>query len=237
MLAISCKKPKCPPTDPCLNTVRVTALERELYGLGHFSYTDPNQTMYYLKAVNWSDYAARIRPGQQYDIAYKEVPCKDNGYTYEGNGIARGGCFIPQRKCIIITCLKEVKQKGCFETLINPPSDEKLKGQIISTTGIAGETLNARMGFSGCTENDCAYQLHLLLETDNTMKPLYKPVFMAEPVNTGKEVTCMAYFEKDVCFDLSALKQWCLLQNRSMPNGVTIRLNVNGTYTDLTYMP
>lgn len=232
----SCKKPKYPPVDPCVNPYTVTAIDTGMYIYGQFTLTDKQNNTFYLNAINWNEYAHKVVPGRQYKIGYVETECKDDVFAFTYN-IAKGGCFLPPRKCIILKCLMEVKQTGCRESIINPPNFNEESSGAVSSSGIVGNSLYAKVGFSGCSGDDGNYfKLHLswIPERCGT-PPRQNDVFLAKAVNNYDGVTCMAYFEKDVCFDLSAVKNYYMARNSQMPKSVIIRLMVGEQSKDFIY--
>lgn len=221
-----CRKPK-PKEDPCKNPVQVTALDLSQYSFGHFN----NQGMY-LYAVNFSNYANQVVPGNEYQISYVEVQCNDAANRC-GNGIAAGGCF-PQKHCIRITCLKPIAM-NCLGSVLNPANFSELHSSMIDVYGINGRSLKARAGFSGCSETNYS-NLRLHLQLVPTTGPTSSHVWNAKIAyaNAG-DFMCQAYFEKDMCFDLSAINNYYMLLNMTPPKEVAIRFVKDEENFDFPY--
>jgi len=243
----SCRKPKDPvkPKDPCANKKLVSALDAGYYYWGHFEITDQNNDNYWLHAVNWSSYSAQVIPGRQYRIAYTEVPCsEDRDYTNNkaGRNPLYGGCFARPLKCIRITCLEDVKPctlpRSCLFSEVNPLTfgDElsyAQKGLLIS-----GDEMKVKIGFSGCDRSQINNFKLLLQETRlRCPDPKIDRVFLAKAI-TNNDMICQAYFEEDVCFDLSALRTYMMNEQFDMSKPVVIRLMYNNdTDQDFIYKP
>ncbi len=226
-----CRKQPKHPQDPCKKPFTVMAVEKEYHYWGHFRMTNPDNSDVYLYANNWNQYASKVIPGRQYRIGYREVPCKDNeGCGDKMYGIREGGCIVYPKKCIMILCLEEFR-KGCFETLVNPFDYDDMHSQAISSTGISGNSLNATVGFSGCSPDQANFKLYA--EQVPVMSPI--DVWNVKAVNMDRGITCQAYFTKDVCFDLSAIKNHYKLMNTIPPANVRIRLLIGSEYKEFTY--
>ncbi len=209
----SCRKPK-PKNDPCNNSVQVTALSADANTFAHFSKQDDN-----LFAVNFSSYANQIIVGNDYQISYIEVACVEN-YGRCGT-IAPGGCF-PLRKCIQITCLKPVAM-NCLGSELNPNGFDEVNNCMLNLYQVQGRSLKARAGFSACSEA-ASSNLKLYLQLLPNAGPSNQQVWLAKIAYPQTDIyTCQAYFEKDLCFDLSAINNHYMLLNMTPPKDVTIR--------------
>ena len=221
----SCRKPK-PNNDPCKNPIQVTALNADANTFAHFSWQDDN-----LFAVNFSKYADQIIVGNEYQISYVEVACVDN-YGRCGT-IATRGCF-PNRKCIQITCLKPVAL-NCLGCELNPKGFDEVNNCMLNLYQVQGRSLKARAGFSGCSEDNSS-NLKLYLQLLPNAGPSNQQIWLAKvayPEN-GTYI-CQAYFEKDLCFDLSAINNYYMLLNMTPPKDVTIRFVKDKESFDFPY--
>lgn len=227
LLMFSCKKPPIP-KDPCKNTHLVTATTSSEFQLGHF--LDANGK--YLNAVNYYDYASRIQEGKQYQLGYRVTQCFTRCGTIKGqDGIREGGCVI-QPECIEITCLKEVPNQ-CNRTQVDYPGFDDLFSQHFEDVSIQGNTLNAKIFFSGCSENDIANMMLLLQEEQVTVGAM--PVLTAKFTDIRNGYICQAYFERKACFDLSPIKNYYYLKSTPSPESVIIRLVRDSETKDLVY--
>ncbi len=221
----SCKKPKDPPQDPCANKVMVTALQQDYYHWAHFEKSGPNGTAVWLYAVNWNDWSSKVVPGKSYRIAYKEVKCPDDHMSNKTMN-----CFAYPLTCIKVTCLEPVNyttepSSSCLGSEINPPAfgdyfTHALKGQKIN-----GNQLRLRMGYSGCDRSQMKkFRLALQEVRYRCPEPKMDRVFMAKVV-TDDNTVCQAYFEEDVCFDLTPLRTYMLNeQSYDFSKPIVIRL-------------
>lgn len=234
----SCRKPVEPkPSDPCDHTVLVTALDPQYYYWGHFSLVDKTNVERWLYAVNWSDYSAKVTPGEQYFIAYEEVKfnlyCGDNK-----NADWCGTQSAHPLKCIKILCLKPAAP--CKEPLNCQPTsfDQDIfntgNTEALNGIRIEGNSLKVKLGISGCGPNVGKFKL--------VLKELYLAsagsdyVFLAKAINTDLTL-CDAYFEKETCFDLSELRTRLMSKNYA-PAKAIIRLQLrDGSMQDFEYAP
>lgn len=235
VLAVSCRKPDKPkPQEPCKNLVTVTAISPvETGDRGQFLYDAPDGQRYFLNAENWSDYSARLVYGVQYKMAFREVPCRKCGTTTEqGNGIREGGCLVFPVKCIRILCVQEIK--GCFETRMNVADYDNEISQCNSVAGINGDKLQVNISYSGCSADD---KLNYTLDLQEMYRRCIggSPIYEAKVVNQFKGYTCKALFTRDICFDLTPLKNYYMLMNSLPPKEILIRVLINGQYQELTY--
>lgn len=234
VLAISCRKPDKPkPGEPCKDLVTVTAIDpSESGGRGQFLYDDPDGQRYFLNAENWTDYSSRLVPGVQYKMAFKVVPCRKCATTEPVNGIRIGGCIVYPTKCIRILCLQEIK--GCFETRPYVPEYDNEISACNSIAGISGDKLQMNVMYGGCSSTD-----NLTFTLDLQQMPRRciggSPVYEAKAVNQFKGYTCKALFSRDVCFDLTPLKNYYMIMNSLPPETILIRILVGGQYQELTY--
>lgn len=226
-----CKKQPREPKDPCRNAVTVIATETGYYNSGHFKTGNPAGGEIYLKAANWDQYSSVVVPGRHYKIAYKEVPCIEDHYKTQGNSIREGGCVVYPSKCIIIQCLQELKVTTCFNTKLNPLDYDDAGSSASSSSGITGNSLNAYVGFSGCSENDGKFVLYARQYPDYNQRA---PIWEVKAVNTNNGITCQAYFQKNVCFDLSPIKDMYATMDINVSE-VIIRVLTGNGYTDYTY--
>ena len=209
----SCRKPKHN-NDPCKNPIQVTALNADANTFAHFSSQDNN-----LFAVNFSSYANQIVVGNDYLISYVEVACVEN--SGRCGTIAPGGCF-PLRKCIQITCLKPIAM-NCLGCELNPKGYNEAYNCMMNLYQIQGRSLKARVGFSGCSEAS-SNNLKLYLQLLPNAGPSNQQVWAAKVVCPENDTyICQAYFEKDLCFDLTAINNHYMLLNMTPPKDVTIR--------------
>lgn len=221
----SCRKPK-PNNDPCRNPIQVTALSNDANAYAHFSGPEGH-----LFAVNFSHYANQIMEGNEYQISYVEVACKDK-YDRCGS-IAVGGCF-PQKKCIQITCLKPIAM-NCLGCELNPKGYNEIYNCLMNVYQIQGRSLKTRVGFSGCSEANSS-NLKLYLQMLPNAGPSNQHIWVAKvayPDNSA--YICQAYFEKDLCFDLTAINNYYMLLNMIPPKDVTIRFVKDKESFDFTY--
>ncbi len=230
----SCKKPKpCPKEDPCKNTELVQALDATEYSFAHLMLVASSNNASMLYVNNWSDYASKIIPGENYRIAYQEIQCKPYGWC--GTNIREGGCF-PQRKCVNIICLQAVKQ-DCLGTILNSKDNENISSCAIRKVSVNGQSVKILTGFSGCSINDYS-ALRLKMRLLPLASATGAAIWEAKVINTN-EINCQAYFEKEVCFDLKDLSNYYLLSNIApMPKSITIRLFTNAlnTYEEFEYV-
>jgi hypothetical protein len=229
LLLPGCRKPKCP-EDPCKNPVTVLAVEQDFYLSGHFKLTNADNSETYLFATNWNQYATKVVPGRKYKIGYQEVACtnRDN----EGqNGIREGGCVIYPNKCIRINCLEEVGQ-SCFDTDLSRVDFDNLYSSAIRTTGVDGSKLNATVSFSGCGPEDVK-SFKLFGSELPDMSPSGHPIWVVKAVNTFDGVTCMAVFEKDICFDLTPIRNH--YANTNGTKEVVVRMEIGSETHDFAY--
>lgn len=228
LLMFSCKKPPIP-KDPCKNTHLVTATTSSEFQLGHFM----DASGKYLNAVNYYDYASKIQEGKQYQLGYRVTQCFTKcGTTQKHDGIREGGCVI-QPECIEITCLKEVPNQ-CNKTQVNYPGFDDLYSQHFEDVSIQGNTLNAKIYFTGCSENDFANIMLLLQEDQVTAGAI--PVLNAKFTDLRNGFICQGYFERKTCFDLNAIKNYYYLKSTPSPESVIIRLTRGDSETkDLVY--
>ncbi len=227
----ACKKPRCP-EDPCKNPVKVMAVERDLYYMGHFITRNNDNTEVYLCANNWDQYASRVIPGRQYKISYKEVACQEKPWCIGDHMDIRTtyDLYYPT-KCINITCFEEVP-RGCFETLLNPQEFDEVYNQASATTSVNGNSLNVRVGFSGCSPDEANFSLYAREIPD--MSPRGNRIWVVKAVNMSKGITCQAYFTKDICFDLSSIKKYYRDQNLPY-NDAVIRMEIGTETREFTY--
>jgi len=221
----SCRKPK-PNSDPCRNPIQVTSLTTDANASSHFSGANGQ-----LFAVNFSAYANQIIAGNDYQMSYVEVACKDN-YSRCGS-IAVGGCF-PQIKCIQITCLKPVAM-NCLGCELNPKGFDQAHNCLMNVYQVQGRSMKARVGFSGCSEANSS-DLKLCLQLLPNAGASNQQVWLAKvayPEN-GTYI-CQAYFEKDLCFDLTAINNYYMLLNMTPPKDVTIRFVKDKESFDFPY--
>ncbi|MES2617702.1 MAG: hypothetical protein V4613_07485 [Bacteroidota bacterium] len=228
----SCKEP-CHEPDPCLKPETVTALSVDYYSTAHFSTTEGNL----LFATNWDEYKDKVVPGQSYEMGYTETDCGPRTLNYPAHGIKEGGCVVPQ-KCIVIECLtliEEPKCNDCQASVVNPSTYDTDGSTALNSTGINGNYLNALVGYSGCTDEPFKdYRLHL---KHLPLGESLNDIFVAKAVNINADnIICQAYWEKEVCFDLSAIKAYFTANGTSVPEKVIIRLeNRDNTTQDFTY--
>ena len=236
LLFQACRKPKPSPKDPCRNPELVTATEQDMYYLGHFKVGNPDNTETYLYANNWNEYASRVIPGKQYRIGYKEVACDPNKGCYDqrtgGSNIREGGCVVYPTKCIMIKCLEEVGG-GCFETQTDPSDFENAYSSATQVSGISGNSLKATVGFSGCGPEDARnFKLYATESPQRSSRGC--PIWIAKAVNTFSGYTCEAYFTKNVCFDLTPIKNRYQYLNRHEKE-VIIRMVVGEETKEFLY--
>jgi len=229
----SCKKqPRCP-KDPCKNPVTVMALEESYYSWGHFRLTNSDNSDVYLYANNWNEYASKVSPGKQYKIGYREVPCVNREGCGDVNGIREGGCVIYPNKCINILCLEEIKG-ACFETAINPLDFADVNSSATGSAAIYGNSLKVIVNYSGCSPAD-ALKFRLYAQQLPDMSPAGSIVWDVKAVDVSKDITCKALFSKEICFDLSAIKNVYRNLNMNGQKSVIIRLLINNEFKELTY--
>lgn len=221
----SCRKPE-KPKDPCKNMEEVTATNPADGTPGHFSRVRNGQTEY-LWAVNFHEYASRIKPGYTYLIGYKEEQCFINK-TQEN--ILPGGCVVYE-KCIRIRCLKEkAPAKTCFESLVDKNTWGTFQPGAYAYPHISGNTLIASTFFSGCSADDpVTFRL--------VMREPVNGVFTAGIQNMRNGFTCEAYFNRTACYDLNAIGEYYRQRKLVMPAQVTIRLIHGNQIQDLVYNP
>lgn len=221
----SCRKPE-KPKDPCKNMQEVTATDPADGTPGHFSRIRNGQTEY-LYAVNFHEYASRVRPGYTYLIGFTEEQCYINK-TQEY--ILPGGCVVYE-KCIRIRCLKEkAPAKTCFESLVDGETYKNIYPGGFSDPVITGNTLKCTTYFSGCSADDPVTFRLVLADPVNH-------VFMAGIQNMRNGYTCEAYFGRKECYNLHAIGDYYRQRKIVMPAQVTIRLNHGGNVQDLIYSP
>ena len=233
-LAVSCRKPDKPgPGDPCKNLVSVYALDQsETGGRGQFLYDDPDGHRYFLNAENYADYSSKLVPGLQYKIAFKVVACTKCPTNENPDRIAPGGCIIYETKCIRILCLQEVK--SCFETRLDVQEFDNEVSQCNSVIGITGDRLDVNITYSGCSSTDnLTYTLDLREMPRRCLGG--SPVYEAKVVNQFKGYTCKPLFNRNICFDLTTIKNYYLTRNAAPPESVLLRVIINGQYQELTY--
>jgi hypothetical protein len=239
LLTISegCRKPKEPvkPIDPCANKVLVKALQQDYHNWAHFEVPSQTETGVWLYAVNWDSWSSKVVSGRQYRIAYEEVQCPENHmYNKTMN------CYAHPLKCIKITCLEECKPRtqpsSCLLSEVNAPGYEDYFTHGLKGTGISGNSLKMKIGFSGCDRSQMnKFRLSILETRQRCPTPKMSRVFLAKAV-TDDMLICQAYFEEEICFDLSTLKDYIVLQDYDLSEPVVIRVQYrDGTDEDFIY--
>lgn len=236
----SCRKPIEPkPGDPCDNKVLVTALDPQYYYWGHFSLVDKTNVERWLYAVNWSDFSSKVKPGEQYMIAYEEVK-----YTlYCGDNKTGGFCgnqeITHPLKCIKILCLEPFmicrEPFTCLPSSFDQDAFNQRNSDALNGIRIEDNSLKVNLGFSGCDASQIG-NFSLLLSELATANAGETSIFLAKAANSN-DLICNAYFEREVCFELTTLKTYLMTKSYSKPKAI-IRLQLrDGTTQDFEYAP
>jgi hypothetical protein len=230
----ACRKPHKPetPIDPCANKKLVTALQEENYACAHFAMEGQQGLDIWLRAINWNDYSDKVIPGKKYRIAYQEVTCPK-----EGCDVIDPGFGIGEMKCISITCLELAEINDCLGSVMNPDKFNEQFSNSIRGLKVNGDAFKIQVGFSGCDRAaiknfKLALRFTMARCPDNNNR-----MFLAKVLSPDIQ-TCQAYFQEEVCFDLSQLRNYMVAEAYDMSQPVTIRLqNTGGAETDFTYLP
>lgn len=230
----ACRKPHKPetPIDPCANKQLVTALQEENYACAHFEMKGQQGLDIWLRAINWKDYSAKVTPGKKYRIAYQELSCPK-----EGCDVIDPGFGVGETKCIRITCLEPAWTDNCLGSVMNPDKFNEQFSNAIKGLKINGDAFNIQVGFSGC-DRAAIRNFKLALRFTMTRCPgTDNRMFLAKVISPDIQI-CQAYFQEDVCFDLSELRKYMVSEAYDLSQPVTIRLqNTDGSETDFTYQP
>lgn len=236
----SCRKPVEPkPGDPCDNKVLVTALDPQFYYWGHFALLDKTNVERWLYAVNWDDFSSKVKPGEQYLIAYEEVKFT----LYCGDNTKNAGICGTQEahplKCIKILCLEPFsicrEPVTCLPTSFDQDIYNSGFSEALEGIRIEDNSLKVKLGFSGCDGSQTG-NFSLFLSELPTANATGSYIFLAKAIN-GKAWVCNAYFEKEVCFELTTLKTFLMTRNYARPKAI-IRLQLrDGSSRDFEYAP
>lgn len=227
--------------NPCDDPVEVIATDPSLYNFGHFVLKDgstngfaPSQT--YLYAVNWNDFSSKFTPGKHYLLGFKYVECK-NRETESGSGEDNGRCGIPILKCIEICCVKDVKAQSCFGLGFDEPDFGHLYSHAVSNSYIENNSLKTTAYFSGCSQND-PVSFRLELQELSLLRPSDSPtVYVAKVNEINPGYTCMAVFNREVCFDLTELTDRYKRNNLDMPEDIILHLYEGNEIKEIKYHP
>jgi len=219
----SCKKPKDPPKDPCANKVMVKALQTDYYHWAHFETHDQNGSTVWLYAVNWNNWSSKVVAGKQYKISYEETRCsEDHMYNKTMN------CFAYPLKCIKITCLEQDRQTteplNCLASEVNTSGFADYFTHALKGSHISGDQFRLRMGYSGCDRSQIKnFRLALQEVRFRCPEPKMDRLFLAKVI-TNDNLVCQAYYEDDVCFNLTTLRTYLLNEQYDFSKPVVIRL-------------
>jgi hypothetical protein len=224
MLFITNCKKTTKKTEKCNNKTEIIATEND----GYFISAENGNTLF---MTNWLEFSSTFVPGDRYSIVYHFVPCKN--MTCGGDaGIVAGGCVISP-SCIHVCELKRIRKKCPDPDVCNGTAEDTMLLDYpncgLSSAELKGDVLNVFCGYSGCDESQYG-NLALVYNKDYYLLGMGpRDVIPVRVVNVSDLLTCEAYFQKNLCFNLNELKQFIVTNNqKAAPK--TVYLNV--TYND-----
>lgn len=112
--------------------------------------------------------------------------------------------ILPQRTKIKLTCVTLLDQKSECKPLIKAVYEPKGQQPIqILNAWRDGDCLKMKVGFSGCSDISSSFNLFW----DGSMTKSNPPKVFLQLGGLPEGITCAAYFESEISFSLSELKQ------------------------------